>query len=78
MGKIVLHFVLYFVFCGLFVSCESKRETVWIVSTPEISWQAQAVYNVKWEKGDAETVIDLNNSLQTIEEIGRASCRERV
>jgi glucosylceramidase len=40
------------------------------VSTPEISWQTQDRTRVKWEKGDAETVVETGRTLQTIEGFG--------
>ncbi|MDR2773485.1 MAG: beta-glycosidase [Tannerella sp.] len=58
------------VFCSLFVSCGNGREAVWIVSTPEISWQTQDENDIKWEEGNAETTIITNNTLQTIEGFG--------
>jgi O-Glycosyl hydrolase len=70
MKNIILSFALSAYICVLFTSCESPRETVWVMSTPEISWQAQDVNNIKWEKGDAQTVINLNNTLQTIDGFG--------
>ena len=70
MKNIILSSVLSAFLCVLFVSCENKREITWVVSTPEMSWQAQNAGNAKWGGGNAETVIDLNNTLQTIEGFG--------
>jgi glucosylceramidase len=58
------------VFCCLLVSCGNKKETVWVVSTPEMAWQTQDRNRLKWEKGDAETVVETDNRLQTIDGFG--------
>jgi glucosylceramidase len=58
------------IFCSLFVSCGNKKEITWVASTPEISWQTQESSVIKWEKGDAETIIETDNTLQTIDGFG--------
>ncbi|MDR1525254.1 MAG: beta-glycosidase [Tannerella sp.] len=70
MRKIVPSFVLPVFLCSLFVSCGNKREIAWVVSTPEISWQIQNSSDIKWEKGNAETLVDVNDARQTIEGFG--------
>ena len=70
MKNIILSFALSASIFALFTSCDNRRETVWVMTTPEISWQAQSAKNIKWEKGDTRTVINLNNTLQTIDGFG--------
>jgi glucosylceramidase len=70
MKNIFLSFVWSAIICSLFASCGNKRETVWVVSTPESSWQIQDGHPIKWEKGEAETTIETNHSQQTIEGFG--------
>lgn len=68
--NIIQSFVLSASLCVLFASCKDKRETVWVVSTPEILWQVQEDDRIKWEKGEAGTVIETENPLQTIDGFG--------
>ena len=70
MKNIILSITLFASICTLFTSCENRRETVWVTTTPEISWQSQAANNIKWEKGDAKTVINQNKTFQTIDGFG--------
>ena len=70
MKKGILSFALSALICVMFVACESKREVVMVMSTPDVSWQVSDGSSVKWEKGDAETVVDLNKTFQTIEGFG--------
>ena len=68
--SIIQSFLLSASLCALFASCESKREIVWVVSTPEVSWQIQENNHIKWKKGEAETVIETDHPLQTIDGFG--------
>jgi glucosylceramidase len=62
--------VVVCIFSSLLVSCGNKQETVWVVSTSETSWQTQDCNRIKWKKGDAETVVETDNTLQTIDGFG--------
>lgn len=45
-------------------------KTEWVTSTAEASWQLRNTQKIQWQKGDAPTRIELNNTLQTIEGFG--------
>jgi len=53
-----------------FISCKDQKEVEWVMSTADTSWQSQNSGNIEWGKGDAKTVIELNNSQQTIDGFG--------
>lgn len=62
--------VLFAGLCGLLASCNNSTEIVWVMSTPDVSWQLQDSRHLKWEKGDAETVVEVTSMLQTIDGFG--------
>ena len=45
-------------------------KTEWVITTAAASWQQQDTKNIQWQKGDALTQIDPDNTLQTIEGFG--------
>jgi len=54
----------------LCLSCGDRKEVEWVMSDPQISWQTQENKNIKWEKGNAATVVELDQPQQTIDGFG--------
>ena len=51
-------------------SCKNNKEIEWVATTPDSSWQMQDHSTVQVNQGIADTEVDLNNPLQTIEGFG--------